>query len=65
MEHRAAQYNASRERLCQLEKEGKVLVIAPEDTLGVSRTERATKKLQLLWGKGYQMAAQRMDEVND
>ena len=40
-----------------------MLVIAPEDTMGVSRTERDTKKLQLLWGQGYQMAAERMDEI--
>jgi len=40
-----------------------VLVIAPEDTMGVSRTERDTEKLRLLWGQGYQMAAERMDEI--
>lgn len=63
MERRAEQYNACREKLFQLEEEGKVLVIAPEDTMGVSRTERDVKKLQLLWGQGYQMAAQRMEEI--
>lgn len=63
MEMRAQQYNQCRERLFQLEQEGKVLVIAPEDTLGVSRTERDVKKLRLLWGQGYQMAADRMEEI--
>ncbi|MBQ8852183.1 MAG: patatin family protein, partial [Oscillibacter sp.] len=63
MEERAQQYNDCRERLFQLEQEGKVLVIAPESTLGVSRTERDVKKLQLLWGQGYQMAVERMEEI--
>ena len=63
MEERAQQYNECRERLFQLEKEGKVLVIAPESTLGVSRTERDVEKLQLLWGQGYQMAVERMEEI--
>lgn len=63
MENRAEQYNACRARLFQLEREGKILVIAPENTMGVSRTERDIEKLQLLWGHGYQMAVDRMDEI--
>ena len=63
MEQRAEQYNQCRKELFQLEKQGKLLVIAPEDTMGVSRTERNTEKLRLLWGQGYQMAAERMDEI--
>lgn len=63
METRAERYNQCRERLFQLEREGKVLVVAPEDTMGVSRTERDVKKLQLLWGQGYQQAVERMEEI--
>jgi predicted patatin/cPLA2 family phospholipase len=63
MEERAERYNQCRERLFELERQGKVLVIAPEDTLGVSRTERDVEKLQLLWGQGYQMAVERMEEI--
>lgn len=63
MEERAEHYNQCRERLFELERQGKVLVIAPEDTLGVSRTERDVEKLQLLWGQGYQMAVERMEEI--
>ena len=47
MRTRAERYNASREELFALEREGKVLVIAPEDTLGCSRTE---KDLEVLRG---------------
>ena len=63
MEERAEQYNQCRQRLFELERQGKVLVIAPEDTLGVSRTERDVEKLKLLWAQGYQMAVERMEEI--
>ena len=65
MEERAERDNASRRRLFELEKEGKVLVFAPESTHGVGRIERDVEKLRLLWGDGYQHAAERMDEVRD
>ena len=63
MEERVERYNDCRARLFQQEKQGKVLVIAPESTLGVGRIERDTKKLQMLWAEGYQMAVERMDEI--
>lgn len=65
MEQRAQQYNQCREELFQLERQGKALVVAPETTMGVSRIERDTKKLQLLWAHGYQMAVDRMEEIQD
>ena len=63
MEGRVARYNESHRRLLELEQEGRVKVIAPASTLGVSRTERDTEKLRLLWAEGYQMAVDRMDEL--
>lgn len=63
MEGRAERYNQDRDRMFQLERQGKLLVIAPESTLGVSRTERDPEKLRLLWAAGYQMAADRMEEL--
>lgn len=53
MATRAERYNQNREELFEAEKEGKVLVIAPEDTLGCSRTERDTEILRALWQQGY------------
>ena len=53
MTTRAERYNENREELFQAEREGKVLVIAPEDTLGCSRTERDTEILRALWQQGY------------
>ena len=65
MENRAEVYNRDREALFQAEQEGRLLVIAPKSTLGVARTERDTEKLRLLWGEGYQTAADRMEEIRD
>lgn len=65
MEQRAERYNESRRQLFDLEKQGKLLVIAPESTLGVARTERNTEKLRLLWAEGYQEAVDRMEEIRD
>jgi len=50
---RAERYNASREELFALEEEGKILVIAPEDTLGCRRRERDLEILRALWQSGY------------
>lgn len=63
MEQRAERYNESRRQLFELEKQGKLLVIAPKSTLGVARTERNTDKLRLLWAEGYQEAVDRMEEI--
>lgn len=65
MENRAEVYNRDRKELFQAEREGKLLVIAPESTLGVARTERDTEKLRLLWAAGYQTAVERMEEIRD
>lgn len=65
MESRAERYNEDRDALFQAEREGKVKVIAPKSTLGVSRTERDTDKLRLLWAEGYQAAIDRLDEIRD
>jgi predicted patatin/cPLA2 family phospholipase len=53
MRTRAERYNACRDELFALEREGKVIVIAPEDTLGCSRTEKDVEILRALWQNGY------------
>lgn len=63
MRQRAQQYNQCRECLFQMEREGKLLVIAPETTRGVSRTERDVEKLRLLWADGFQQVGDRMEEI--
>ena len=63
MEERAKRYNEDRKQLFDMEGQGKLLVIAPDSTLGVARTERNTEKLRLLWAEGYQQAVDRMEEI--
>ncbi len=63
MRHRAQTYNAAREELFQLEREGKVLLLAPESTKGFSRVERDVQKIRALWQLGYDQAKERMEEI--
>ena len=63
MRRRAETYNACRQELFRLEREGKALLFAPEDTQGFSRTERDVKKIRALWQAGYDQALSRMEEV--
>ena len=65
MRTRSERYNVCRKELFALEQQGKALVIAPDSTLGVSRIERDTEKLKLLWAEGYQMAVDRMEEIRE
>ena len=53
MRHRTDNYNDTRAALFALEREGKIMVIAPDDTLGCSRTERDLSVIRALWQQGY------------
>ena len=63
MEKRPERDNRDREELFRLEKEGKVLVIAPNSLYGVGRIEHNVDKLRMLWAEGYQQGMERMDEL--
>ena len=63
MRTRSERYNTSREALFDLEAQGKVLVIAPEDTLGCSRTEKDLEILRALWQSGYFVGTRRAEEI--
>ena len=52
--HRANLYNASIQLAKEYEKEGKLLIIAPDDTCGVSTLSRNQEDLIKLYYKGYQ-----------
>lgn len=53
MRTQAERYNACREALFAEEAKGNLLVLAPKDTLGCSRTERDLETLRALWQSGY------------
>jgi predicted patatin/cPLA2 family phospholipase len=59
---RAQVYNRSREKLFQLEREGKVMIFTPKDTKGFSRVERDVVKIHALWDEGYQEGQRRAEE---
>ena len=63
MARRADRYNESREALLTLEREGRVLVLAPETTAGFSRTERDLEKIRRLWQAGYFTGLDAADRV--
>ena len=63
MRTRPERYNACREELFALEREGRALVIAPRDTLGCSRTERNLDTLRALWQEGYFDGRREIDRV--
>ena len=65
MRTRSERYNACREALFDLEREGKVLVIAPEDTLGCSRTEKNLDTLRALWQEGYFDGRREIERVRE
>lgn len=53
MQRRAEAYNENRAELFRMEREGRILVIAPESTKGFSRTEKDLEKIRKLWQDGY------------
>ena len=63
MAQRAERDNRSRQELFQLEREGKVLVIAPNSLHGVGRIEHNVDKLRMLWAEGYQQGMEEMERL--
>ena len=62
---RAEHYNQCREELFALEQEGRVLVIAPANTRGFSRTERDRQKILALWQDGFFAGRRAAEAVRD
>ena len=63
MERRAAAYDQCRAQLFEAERQGTVLVYAPDCTEGFSRTERDQVKIHALWQQGLDHARARADET--
>ena len=56
-------YNKQIEQLEALEKEGKALILAPEDTFGIGRFEKRKKKLIPFYRYGYEYAKKNMAQI--
>ena len=50
---RAERYNAGVARAKEYAREGRVLIVAPDDTCGVDTLTRDKDALRRLYGKGY------------
>ena len=61
--YRAGRYNKSLRRLKELEKEGKVIVIAPDNTEGFSRMERNSDKIIALYNDGVSKGKSQADAI--
>lgn len=62
---RAERYNAQRERLWELEREGTCLVIAPEEPVKVGSSTRDGETLLGLYVAGRRQAHERLDEIRN
>lgn len=65
MRTRAERCNADREAMFRAEREGRLLILAPDSTEGFSRTERDCAKIDALWRQGYGHANSRIAEIRD
>lgn len=63
MRTRAERCNADREAMFRAEREGRLLILAPDSTEGFSRTERDCAKIDALWRQGYNHTNRRIDEI--
>lgn len=62
---RPAKYNACMRELLELEKEGKIFLIVPDDMHGVGRTETDPKRLERLYEEGYLKAKEQMGALRN
>ena len=60
---RAERYNRQVKKALELEKEGKVLIIAPDDTCGIDTLTRDVKGIELLYEKGVNDARAALDFI--
>lgn len=58
-------YNDTLDRISELEKEGKVLVIAPEVTLAIGRTEKDKEKLTVGYKLGRKAALTQIEKIKE
>ena len=65
LENRHIMYNEQLKKLNELEKEEKVLVIAPKDTHSIGRTERKPEILIPYFEEGYKECENIIDKIND
>lgn len=63
MASRHIMYNDETEYVFEQEKKGNVLVICPEESLGISRTEKNPDELQRIYDAGRNIALKNLDRI--
>lgn len=63
MANRHIMYNRQLEEIRKMEKENKVYVIAPYETLNIKRTENDPEKLEQVYQEGRKVAKEKLNEV--
>lgn len=63
MANRHNMYNDETRYVFEQEKQGKVLVLCPEEPLGISRTEKNIAELQRVYDMGRKLALDRLEEI--
>ncbi len=63
LDERTMRYNGALERVRKYEAEGKVFVIAPQDSSGYHRLEKDPELLEQWYNDGYEEARNRMDAL--
>lgn len=63
MANRHNMYNDETRYVFEQEKLGNVLVLCPDEPLGISRTEKDTSELQRVYDMGRKLAFERLDEI--
>ena len=65
MANRHILYNNQLEEIKQLEKEGKVYVIAPYESLNIKRTENNSDELERVYQIGRMVASEKLNELKN
>lgn len=63
LKNRSNMYNSQREKLFELEKEEKALVIAPTNTSDWKRTENNPQKLREIYNEGYNEGKRQIENI--
>ena len=63
MNSKHTEYNNTLNIIKDLEDKDKAVIIRPKNPLGVSRLEKDTKKLKILYELGYQDAAEKIEKI--
>ncbi|MBQ8696147.1 MAG: patatin family protein [Clostridia bacterium] len=65
IEKRNVIYNENREHLFDLEKQGRIMIIAPENTEGFSRTEKRPEALRSIHEQGVRIANENIEQIKE